>query len=376
MDEAEVLSALIGDIYDAALDASLWPGALEEIAGFVGGSAAGLLSKDSVSRIGNAHYYCGVDSHYIELYRETYWRFDPLAPLLFFSVAQITSIGDYIADDEFRQGRFYKEWVQPQGWLDAANVVLDKSATSCAILSVIRSEADGPVDGDMRRRMQLLVPHVRRAVLIGNVIDLRSGEAASFADTLDGISAGMFLVDAGGRIVHANASGRAMLDERDFLHAAGGRLLLNDLEADRTFGDVVAAAAGGDSSLGIRGIALPLASRSGEHYVAHVLPLTSGARRRAGTAYAAVAAIFVHKAALTAPSPPEIIARTYQLTPGELRVLLAIVEVGGVPEVAMALGTAETTVKFHLRSLFEKTATHRQADLVKLVAGFSNPLVD
>ena len=120
---------------------------------------------------------------------------------------------------------------------------------------------------------------------------------------------------------------------------------------------------------------MPLAARGGEHYVAHVLPLTSGERRRAGASYAAVAALFVHKATLDAPSPPETIARLYKLTPCELRVLLAVVQVGGVPEVAEALGIGEATVKTHLQRLFAKTDTSRQAELVKLVAGFSNPLV-
>jgi DNA-binding CsgD family transcriptional regulator len=75
------------------------------------------------------------------------------------------------------------------------------------------------------------------------------------------------------------------------------------------------------------------------------------------------------------PSPPEAIAKTYKLTAMELRVLLAIVEVGGVPEVAEALGIAETTVRTHLRQTYQKTGVDRQADLVKLVAAFSNPLV-
>ena len=83
----------------------------------------------------------------------------------------------------------------------------------------------------------------------------------------------------------------------------------------------------------------------------------------------------MHKAELEAPSPPEAIAKHYRLTPTELRVLLAIVEVGGVPEVAEALGIGEATVKTHLHRLFSKTGTRRQADLVKLVAGFANPLV-
>ena len=83
-----------------------------------------------------------------------------------------------------------------------------------------------------------------------------------------------------------------------------------------------------------------MTARDGERHVAHVLPLTSGARRRAGATYAAVAAVFVHKAALEAPAPQEVIAKLYKLTPTELRVLLAIVEVGGVPEVAEALGVS------------------------------------
>ena len=89
----------------------------------------------------------------------------------------------------------------------------------------------------------------------------------------------------------------------------------------------------------------------------------------------AVAMLFVHKASIDAPSPPEVIAKTYHLTPTELRVLLGIVEVGGVPEVAETLGIAETTVKTHLGRLYEKTGASRQADLVKLFAGFRNPFM-
>jgi DNA-binding CsgD family transcriptional regulator len=85
-----------------------------------------------------------------------------------------------------------------------------------------------------------------------------------------------------------------------------------------------------------------------------------------------VATIFVHKAALDLLSPPEAIAKEFKLTPAELRVLFAIVEVGGVREVAEVLGVSTETVKTHLSRLFDKTGAGRQADLVRLVAGFSN----
>jgi DNA-binding CsgD family transcriptional regulator len=186
----------------------------------------------------------------------------------------------------------------------------------------------------------------------------------------------MFLVDVSGRIVHANAAGHVMLSGASVLHAAGGRLILNDPQADQGLAETFAAAGNGDAAIGVNGVAVPLVARDGERHVAHVLPLTSGMRRRAGTSYAAVAALFVHKAALHTPSPPEAIAKAYKLTPMELRVLLAIVEVGGVPEVAEALGIAESTVKTHLGRVYRKTDAGRQADLAKLVAGFSNPLLN
>jgi DNA-binding CsgD family transcriptional regulator len=122
---------------------------------------------------------------------------------------------------------------------------------------------------------------------------------------------------------------------------------------------------------------VPLACTGGEGWLAHVLPLTAGARREAGITHAAAAAVFVRKASLeSSPSAMETIGKVYKLTPSELRVLQAVVEVGGSPAVADALGISESTVKTHLKSVFEKTSTHRQADLVKLVAGAASPFVN
>jgi DNA-binding CsgD family transcriptional regulator len=220
--------------------------------------------------------------------------------------------------------------------------------------------------------MQLLVPHIRRAALIGRTIRLKTAEADTFADTFDALAAGMFFVDPAGRLAHANARGHAMLAEESILRAGSGRLIANDSGADQALRDAFAAAGGGDGGLGTQAIAVPLAA-DGQRYVAHVLPLTSGARRRAGAGYAATAAIFVRKAELDAPTAPEAIAKLYGLTPSELRALLAVFEAGGVPNVAEALGISEDTAKTHLKRLFEKTGTNRQTDLVKLVAGFTGP---
>jgi DNA-binding CsgD family transcriptional regulator len=371
----QTLSDLIGDVYDATLDQLLWPNVLERAALFVGGVGAALFSKDAAAQLGDVHYDVGIDQHYRQLYFDKYVTLDPATTGQFFSeIEEPFATADLMPYEEFTETRFYQEWVRPQGLVDFVTAILDKSATSVAMFGVFRHERNGVVDDEARRRMRLIVPHIRRAVLIGRMFDLRTAEAATFADTLDGLSASMCLVDAEGRVVHANAACHAILAAGDILYAVGGRLAACDTQINQTLREVFAAAGQGDAALGTKGIAMPLIGKDGERYVAHALPLTSGARRRAGIAYTAVAALFVRKAALAMSSRSEVIGKAFKLTPTELRVLLAIVEVGGVPEVAAALGVADTTVRTHVSRLFEKTGATRQADLVKLVAGYSAPL--
>jgi DNA-binding CsgD family transcriptional regulator/PAS domain-containing protein len=374
MNDSKRLPTLIGDIYDAVIDPAQRNDVLDKIANFTGGHSGGLLSKHSLSKSEVLYCYVGADPNSLQVYSESYPKLDPTADSPCFGVEQVVSATDLVPYEEFRRGRFYREWARPHGWVDVASAVIEKSATSCTFLSVVRHEANGLVDDEMRRRMALLIPHVRRALLIGKTIHRKQTEAVCFSDVLDGLSAGMILVDANGRIVHTNNAGNAILEAGDFLRSVCGRLVASDLAINAALREILVAANAGDAALGVKGIALPLTAHDGERHVAHVLPLTSGARREAGLAYNAVAALFIRKASLEPFSPPEVIGEMYKLTPSELRVLLAIVDIGGVPEVAAALGVAVTTVKTHLSRLFEKTGVARQADLVKLVAGFSTPL--
>ena len=372
MPDLEEFSALVGDIYDASLDPALWPAIFERVCRFVRCSSAHLFAQDSVHKAANRYFTWGDDPDFTQLYIDRYAKLNPMFPgAIFFDVEEIHQIIEIIPRSELCRTRFAIEWMTPQQIVDDMFSILEKSATSCSLFQVIRRRSDGVVDENAKRLMALIVPHVRRAVLISQIIDLKKVEAAALADSLDTLSAGMFLVDALGRIVHANASGHAMVAEGNVLRAPGGRLGAIDSAANAALLDSFTAAQGGDPAVGRKGIAVPLKAHESAPYVANVLPLTYGARRRAGVSYSAVATVFVHKAALDLPSPPEAIVKQFSLTPTELRVLFAIIEVGGLPEVAEVLGISEGTVRTHVKHLFEKTGTSRQAELVKLVAGYA-----
>jgi len=376
MTEEEELCDFVESVYDVALDPSQWTRIVARCAAFVGSPAASLYSRDTLIKSVDVTCQVGLDPRFVQSYADTYTKLDPLVTsYLFAKIGEPIATASVMPYGEFLETRFYREWGRPQDFADAANTLLERTATSTSFLIVFRHHCDGLVDSEVRRRLKLIVPHVRRALLIGKSIELKRAEAATFTDALDAISAGMFLVEKSGRIVHANLAGHAMLTESQVLRAAGGRLVANDRGANEALMEIFMTAARGDMAVGVKRVAAPLVARNGERYVAHVLPLTSGARRETGMTHAAVAAVLVRKAALkTTYAAPEAIAKAYRLTPSELHVLLAIVDIGGAIEVADALGVTEATVRTHLARLYAKTGTRRHADLVKLVAGFANPL--
>jgi len=373
-DELLQLSALIAEIYDAALVQSAWVEILAKVSTFVGGTSANFFSQNSSSRHAVLHFQWGNDPHYERLYIEEYYKLNPLAPATsFVDPGIVFSQSDLIPYDEFEETRFYKEWVAPQGLVDVIGANLDKSATSAALFAIRRNRTVGRVDAECRRKLELIVPHLRRAVLIGNVIDNQKMTVAALSDTFMALSDAVFLVDAHARIIFANAAADGLLREGKIVRGLRASLVAVDAKANRLLQDAIVSSEGNGHDVTAKGVAVPISPTGMEHWLAHVLPLTANTREKAGIPDAASAAVFVRRASVENPSALETVAKMFKLTAMEVRVLQAVVEIGGAPLAADALGISETTVKTHLRNLFQKTDCRRQADLVKLVAGAASP---
>lgn len=372
MHESEELSRSIEYLYDAVLDPEKWTLALEATSRFVGGVAANLFWQDAASSEVAVFHSWNEDPFYSKLYFEKYASLNPYFPALaFVEVGKVVAGADLIPHEEFRQTRFYLEWVKPQNYIDVIGANLERTATTSAFFAVRRHERQGVIDDGARRRCQLIAPHVKRAVSIGKVIEKGRKQERLFESTLNRISSAAVFVNATGRIVFANPAAEKYLSAKSVIRADGGTLSAINFEADRALKGAFAAAERGDAALGIQGIEVVLATNGRCRHIAHILPLASDARRDAST-IGAVAALFINEILLALPSPLEKIAERYRLTPSELRVLSAVFDEGGVREIAARLGISVATVKTHLNHIFSKTGTRRQADLVRL-AGRPDP---
>jgi DNA-binding NarL/FixJ family response regulator len=394
MSEDDELKDVVGAAYDAALNPMLWPEALAGIASFVGGSSRELDARDLLQLIVNTDEQSPRDLDGMQTHPQACGQFDLLATMPPFDAGQFLGSrgidlqglnlqGLDLQGSDLEGLDFEGPEVAEPGCSDRPceeHVHRAPSARRDVGSAEVETSDDGGsplrADDDMHRRMMLVAPHVRRAMLIGRAIGRKADEAAIFADILDSLSAGFFLIDAAGRIVHANAAGREILSADDILRSIDGRLVVRDKKVNQTLQRIFAGkhAPETDAEIAGKGTALPLLAKDGEYHVAHVLPLGARARYSAD-APGAAAAMFVSKATLEAPTSAEVIRHAYHLTRTELRVLLAIVDVGGIREVATTLGIADCTVKTHVRRLLEKTGADRQTDLIKMVAGFFTPLV-
>lgn len=371
MDRNDELLRVIGDIYDASLNPACWSEALQHAVAFAGAQSCGLLTQTATGEV-QIGYTVGVEPDFLRSYIDNYGRLDPMPAVRHAPIGRIHTTTDWVAMDEFRNSTFYREWAAPQGLEDGINALIDRSADGFSYFGLMSADR---VDRTMHETFASLLPHLRRAILINDTMQARRAPQSPAIDALDALAAAVFLLAPSGQITHANASARELLLATTALRSISGRLVATEPGVDHILREAVAASAHGDRAVKGESSTLLLSASDGTRYLGHVLPLLSGARRTFGTAHEATTMLLVREATLDTRSVPGVLQTAFRLTPAELRILLAVVDIGGVGNVARHLDVAESTVKTHLKRIFAKTDTRRQAELVRLVAAFASPVV-
>jgi PAS domain-containing protein len=111
-----------------------------------------------------------------------------------------------------------------QGIVDALTCFLMRTPERFSGLALGRHARHGVFTDREIEASGLLLPHLRRAVTISNVLDARTIERARMAEALDALQCGVVLTDEGGAILHANRSAEDMLRKGNPIQGAGGVL--------------------------------------------------------------------------------------------------------------------------------------------------------
>ena len=198
--------------------------------------------------------------------------------------------------------------------------------------------------------------------------DLQTSKYKLFEATLDALAAGVVLTSRDAQVVYMNAAARQQIRAGGALRLVNNRFSPTDPAAARAL--TLALSRMLDKGEASQTLAFP--DRDGRGVLATIFPLDTGGG--GGQPFeTAVAAIFIQNPAETPSFPGEAFAKLYGLTAAELRVVLALKPNMTQHQVARVLGISVETVKTHMRHIFEKTDTARQADITALISRASGP---
>lgn len=181
---------------------------------------------------------------------------------------------------------------------------------------------------------------------------------------LDDLALAVMLVTPDLRVVEANAAAVELLGQADGLALDGSRLRLMSLQQERDLTRLIAAVTRepaparvcAHSMNVLRSFAPPV------HLCVRAL------HERAPDGRPLLALYAIDPTQRTALDN-EMLSRAYGLTRSEIRVAAELVHGQSVEGIAELLCVSVHTVRTHLKNLFAKTGTCRQADLIRLIAG-------
>lgn len=374
----DFVNSLISGIYDCAVDPSLWTGLLTQVRDGLGLRLASVtIMKPSASPQGGPpmlrHLHSPWDVDHLEMLP----RLVPIIPMadrwMQSDIDLPVSQMQLIDEQAFRQSEFYRNWVAPKGLRDSCCSVLVRRPELMATLNAISGEDVDLIGEDQRRLVRLLSPHIRRALLISDLLDDARDAIELYRAMLDGLSVAVVLVEEDARVLYANRAAEMLFRAEGPMAEVSGRLWTASAPHRAGLHDAIRRACVlPDAALGSWGNGIAMSGPGGQIAAAYVLPLGQSERRRAlGPGRAAV---FITNRAGARPPSVEILCALSGLTAGEARVALLIADGKGPDEAAAELGISVNTLRKHLANTYEKTGYNSQTALAAFVNKLRAPL--
>jgi DNA-binding CsgD family transcriptional regulator len=386
--DASVMLPVINRIYDAALNASVWPEVVERIALLHASERAILFTPLHAPQQGGIYFAAGISESMIQLRVAKYGQYDVWLQAIqekgYFRESTVITDEDLIPHEELLKTEFYREFLSKQ---DLARLCcgivfgVDSTGMPPTGLSIFRGLADAPFGTYEREVYAILIPHISRA--LGIMFRLRDAElkvAATLAG-FDRLASGVILLGNQGNVIFANRAARRVLQLEDGLRlraAAQGRTFLaaNAMDDQRALNAAIKQCTEPD------GVVVPHFSNalrinrpSGlAAYTLNVSALPEQNEFGAG-ADRPCAIGFLNDPQEPVKVEAEVLNRLYGLTAAECRLAAHLCEGEALSVIAKRLKVSESTVKTQLQSIFDKTQTRRQVQLVKLLISLASSAV-
>ncbi|TWG90251.1 DNA-binding CsgD family transcriptional regulator [Mesorhizobium sp. J18] len=372
LDTSELNRRLVGEarevIENAAFDPSSWATVTEVISNVIPDSFAAVFNQDKVSDQFNLAIMTGMEATDFQSFLEYYGAINPWDRVW----AQRPQGHILVSESEaplhsFSETEFFRDFYRHLGGFEAGvgtrlNV---GNADDLYVSFHYPISLANRIDDSVAMAMQQLQGHFARAIEINrkfaNAID-KSVSAAALINRGEDIG---FAVDFNMRLLDTNPAADLALALGNPICASNGVVRLKDENCNKWIIASVRSLLAGRQPLTVK----RLYRDETALWQISILPVpepVSAAKRF--VSLRRVVVVLMRNLSISSGAPDnQLLAQSFKLTPAEIRLCLALADGLTLREAAERLAITRETVRDRLKTVFQKTGTNRQSELISLL---------
>lgn len=350
--------------YEAAAEPELWPGFMKSYTETVSADSSVLQIHDLTGRTSSIVSGFGLSSPFIQSYNAHYsrlnvWR-DQGRPL--YRAGMVNLSEEQCPRPLLERTEFYNDYLLRIGGAYSMGAVIARQKDHAPTLTALRGHRKAPFGEQEREQARFVLPYLTRAwALFERLQLLAAGE--SVVDTLP---LGVVFLLSGGRATYWNQAADDIFRRNDGLSVRNFVLHAEDRTAEVRLRRAIDHAVSPRSPLGPKAVPIPRTSLHRAYQVT-AAPLRRRVRQFEGVP-TPVGVVLITDPDRQEPANTDLLIQMYKLTPREAALAAKLSEGKSVEQASREMGITYETARTHLRRIFSKTETSRQAELVLLMA--------
>jgi DNA-binding CsgD family transcriptional regulator len=352
------VTARLGDV---VLDPAGWPSFMDEVCAAVGATGAAMLQSDI--RTEDIPRTDSISDYFTRTYFPSNLHLTDIraargVPRLLAGTDVITDADLFESEAEMLRdplyatlGEFGLKWFAGVGF---------RAGSALWALTIQRSPQEGMFDTDEVKALSKVSVRLTEAATLSTVV----GRSAitGITNALDLIQIATIAVGRFGTVIGMNSQADACLGQE--LTIRNNRLMLRDRQANAELTRLIDQLDHTSDLLTMPSSPIVMRRIDKRPIVIHMQPVPPAART---PFLGARAILLIRDLENNAAFDPNLLATTFELTPAQARLAVRLARGDSVEEAAQQAGVAVATARNQLKAIFQKTGTHRQAELVALL---------
>jgi DNA-binding CsgD family transcriptional regulator len=359
---------LVADLYASAFGEKAWPDTLGEFAGSFGTGAGVLHLHGGPGEISESQVHGYSEEFARDFYASGAYFRDPRVALITGVKPGTVYFDSMLFDvEEMSRHPAVRETIDALKVAHQLGVSLRIPGISFAGFAVMPTAREGHPSPAAIAAFRRLAPHIEQAATLGRIWEIGAVTQFSLLESLAGRSEGILLLGSSGALVFANDAADAILSADDGLRCAGGRLKAARSSETATLAHLVADAIAVSVGDGDRPGGRMLVSRPSRRrpYALRILPAPALDRFLTRRSIACI--VQVQDLSVARVPSKDALCAVFGLTGREADLALGLIRHTALEAAAAEAQMAVNTARNHLKSIFRKTGTAGQAEVIQLL---------